>query len=282
MNIKTYLDSKYKAATASSYYKEWLAFKSYLEKEQIPINALIHDTIISYVEDLQSKGLQGHSINRKLAIIEQVYKALPLPKVNPVRGFRVQGQHKKALLAPLDYKQLSQYLSEFKASTAIQKRNRLILSLIHHQALKTSEIKALKLEHVKLKQAQIFIPSVLRSKARTLNLTALQVVWMSEYLAKNRLELPNPNRSNLFLSSGGSAQLTNSLLKLQKLVKKGLVSLQNLAHWRSSVIVYLLENNSLLAVQSKLGHRYASSTERYQIYAIKSLQESLKQHRPLN
>ena len=84
-----------------------------------------------------------------------------------------------------------------------------------------------------------------------------------------------------FITGGASKKLTNSLGKLKKQLQKKLPKLENLEHWRSSVIIHWLESQALLEVQQKLGHRFASSTEKYQIHAIKNLQKELLLHHPL-
>ena len=84
------------------------------------------------------------------------------------------------------------------------------------------------------------------------------------------------------LVTGGSSRSLRGLFKsvLDK-AKKELPALINLEHWRSSVIVHWLQHQPLLEVQEMLGHRFASSTERYQLQAVQSLQEALEKYHPL-
>lgn len=282
MEVLAFLAKKYKSKTAKSYYKEWEYFKAFILQLQIEVSAVTYLTILAYVSSLKEKGLGAKTVNRKLMIIELIFTHLELPKVNPVKGLRIKVAKEKPLAQPMDYTVLSEYLSVFSAKNAVESRNKVILSLIHYQALRLAEIKALKLEHIQLKSASLEVPSVLRSNSRTLALTALQIIYLQEYLSEYRTKLPNHKSSQLFISSGSSKSLANAMTSLQASVCRALPKLQNLGHWRTSVIVYWLESQSILSVQQKLGHRYASSTERYKVHSIKSLQEDLKLYHPLS
>ena len=51
---------------------------------------------------------------------------------------------------------------------------------------------------------------------------------------------------------------------------------------RSSVIAYWLKTHNLRQVQYMAGHKYVSSTERYQSNNLENLQSRLEQCHPLN
>ena len=281
MKIKTYLQSLYKSSTAASYYLEWLDFESFVNQLNISVESIDYQLLLDYVESLQKRNLKPISINRKLLIIELVFKYLLPNQANPVKGFRVKHKGRKPILEPLEISDLESFLNAFRIESVYQKRNHLILGLIHYQALRVGELKALKIEDLDLKRALITVPKVARNKSRILKLTALQVVGLQAYLLSTRPQLLQYPTNQLFITGGASKELNNSLMKLQKRVQKQLPKLQNLEHWRTSIIVHWLENSPLLEVQKRLGHCYPSSTERYKIHAVKSLREQLDVHHPL-
>jgi integrase/recombinase XerD len=213
--------------------------------------------------------------------MEQIYRNLLPDNPNPVKSLRVKTSGEVAVLQPLEIELLQQLLNQYPRENYYQKRNYLMLTLIHYQALRVGELKQLKVEDIDLKKATIYIPKNHRSNSRSLELTALQVLEIQDYLAQTRPLLLHYSTNQLFITGGSSENLNNSFLKLKTKLKKGLPQLQNLEHWRSSIIVHWLEHQPLLEVQAKLGHRYASSTERYKIHAIKDLQKELNQHHPL-
>ncbi|WP_052598406.1 tyrosine-type recombinase/integrase [Aureispira sp. CCB-QB1] len=279
--IKEYLETRHKMKTASSYYREWKDFESYLYQKNCSIQNVTYPLILNYVESLQKRSLKAKSINRKLMIIEKIYKHLLPNKNNPIKGLRVKTEGRSPLSEPIAIEDLSKLLKDLPRETAYQKRNVLMLSLIHHQALRVGEIKALKLQDIDLEKARIYVPKSNRSKSRSLELTALQVIELQDYIKTTRPELLQYKTNQLFITGGSSKSLQNSFLKLKKKLQKRLPKLKNLEHWRSSIIVHWLEHSPLLEVQQKLGHCYASSTERYKVYAVKNLQKALSVHHPL-
>jgi len=280
MNVNDYLSSKYKAKTAASYLLEWVQFEAFLVQINMLITVVNHQIILLFVNYLQEKQLSNRSINRSLMVIDLVFEGLKQIDPNPVRGLRLRMPKEKPLSEPLPYAVLLQCLSEFPMETPLERRNHLILSLMTYQGLNAAEIMSLKISDISLQKAQISIPSILRSNSRELDLNALQMLEIQAYLSEQR-PLFSSSEALLFPAFGGSKSLNNSMMNLKRQLKKRVPKLKNLAHWRSSVIVYWLENQSILDVQNKLGHRYPSSTERYKIHIIKSLQDDLNIHHPL-
>lgn len=280
MNAKDYLSSIYKGRSAYLIYLEWLDFENYLKSVQRMPENTDYSLILDYVASLQERNQNPLSINRKLRTIEKVFGGLKLIEPNPVRGLRLKNAQDKPLPEPIDYELLSQYLSDFPTETPMQFRNKLVLSLIHHQALRASEIKKLTIKDVHINKAQIEVSSIFRSNYRVLEVTALQLLDLQVYLSEIRPKF-TPQTELLFPGFNGVGDCHNSLMSLKKQLQQNLPKLQNLEHWRSSIIVHWLENQSILEVQQKIGHRYPSSTERYKIHAIKSLQEELNLHHPL-
>ena len=240
-----------------------------------------YSLLLEYIEHLRRRKLKAKSINRKLLILEQIFRFLQPKKTNPVKGFRVKTEGHSPIAEPIKIEKLEALLNTFPSENPYQKRNHLILSLIHHQALRIGEIKALKINNIDLQKATIQIPLVARNNSRTLELTALQVIELQDYLNHTRKELEQFKSNQLFITGGTGKELNNSFVKLKKKLQKRLPKLQNLAHWRSSIIVHWLEHSPLLEVKEKLGHRYASSTERYKIHSVKNLQQQLGVHHPL-
>jgi site-specific recombinase XerD len=280
MSIQSYLHRKHKAKTAQSYYQEWQDFERFIHQLNMSTKEVDYSLLLEYVEHLRRRKLKAKSINRKLLILEQIFDYLH-PLYNPVQGFRVKTEGNNPLAEPIEIEKLAKLLTSYPRENIYQKRNHLILSLIHYQALRVGEIKALKVNDIDLKKAEIQIPLAARNNSRILKLTALQIIELQDYLKHTREELLQFKSNQLFITGGVGKELNNSFLKLKKKVQKRLPKLQNFAHWRSSIIVNWLENSPLLEVKKKLGHRYASSTERYKIHAVKNLQQQLGVHHPL-
>lgn len=281
MNILNLLKEKYKTTTATSYFKSWKDFEIFCNTLTINILEIDYKLLLTYVEHLKERKHKAVSINRKLMILEKIYSHLLPTQNNPTKGFRVKSESRKPIQEPLEVADLQNVLNNLPTKKTYHKRNHLILSFIHFQALRCNEIEALEIQHIDLQNALLQVPKVGRNDSRNLELNALQIVEIQNYINETRSQLLQSKSSKLFLTGGNADTLTNSLAKFKKQLQKQLPRLQNLAHWRSSIIVHWLEHQPLLEVQAKLGHRYASSTEQYKIHAVKNLQQQLHLHHPL-
>jgi site-specific recombinase XerD len=72
------------------------------------------------------------------------------------------------------------------------------------------------------------------------------------------------------------------LLHLFKAIRKTNPEIQNPKQIRASAITNWLKNYNLRQVQYMAGHKYVSSTERYQLNNLDNLQSKLEKYHPLN
>ena len=186
-----------------------------------------------------------------------------------------------ALYEPIEIEELEAVLRAWSSEKVKDQRAKVVLSLLHCQALGAGDLAALELEHVDLERAILSVPSVGKSNSRELLLQANQIKLLDNYIHVVRPKLLVYETDKLLLTGGSSRSLRGLFKSVLDKAKKQLPALQNLEHWRSSVIVHWLQHQPLLEVQEKLGHRFASSTERYQLQAVKSLQEALEKYHPL-
>lgn len=281
MSIRTHLEGRYSPKTAAVYNKYWQAFLSYLEGLGMELEHINHALILEYIQSLQQLGQKAASVNTVLVVLEQAFDYLKIPANNPVQGLRVKKGTRRAIQEPLPVRALERLLKRQTGKKPSEQRNQVLLSLVHCQALNVGELGALRLEDVDLQNATLFVPSTGRNQSRELLLQALQIKQLDNYINLARPQLLRFSSQQLLLTGGRGLSLRGVVGHLNKQLKADLPSLQNLTHWRSSIIVHWLESVPLLEVQQLVGHRYASSTERYQIHAIKTLQAALKRHHPL-
>lgn len=163
----------------------------------------------------------------------------------------------------------------------------------------TEELSRLETGHVNLKEGKLYIPGNRRRNSRTLELKPFQILDLHQYLTETRpimLEeitkskpARKPDRINktrvkeqLFVSLNGSEHIKNSLLHLFRNVQKINPDITSAAQIRQSVITHWLKTRNLREVQYMAGHKYVSSTERYQTNNLDSLQSKLEKYHPLN
>ena len=181
-----------------------------------------------------------------------------------------------------DFDRLEKLYQSYPATDDRELRNKVILSLLVYQGITTDELHHLETDHVKLREGKLKIPGNKRSNGRVLHLQAFQVLDLQEYLLTVRPKLASKKEGQLFLSMEGKPELKNSLHHLFRALKKVEPQISSANQIRQSVIVYWLKNHNLRQVQYMAGHKYVSSTERYQQNNIEDLQKEVGKYHPLN
>ncbi|MBN2661131.1 MAG: tyrosine-type recombinase/integrase [Tannerellaceae bacterium] len=272
-------------------------------KDQQGIAQAQYNDLLSFIEHCRADGDSTKLINRKLLSIRKYYEYLQLTDKtikNPANGLYLKGNRKgipKDLLEQEELKQLYESYPVYDLRTA---RNKVILGLLVNQALTTSELKWLEPGHIKLRSGKIEIPGSKHSNGRTLKLESHQILELQEYLTRTRPAILKAIRENmswpgrkarkpdfklienqLFISMNGSGCIKNSLLHLTKGLKQMNPKVKDIKQIRQSVITWWLKQEDVRVVQYKAGHRYVSTTERYQAANLEDLEEALKQYHPL-
>ena len=106
------------------------------------------------------------------------------------------------------------------------------------------------------------------------------ILPIKTYLEETRLELlekRNLQSSYLFPAKKSS----DMVCKIVEAVKKIYPGLKDSRQIRASVIMNWLKTNNIRQVQYMAGHKYVSSTERYKMNNLVSLQSKLEKCHPL-
>jgi integrase/recombinase XerD len=262
-----------------------------------------YNDLLSFIEECLTDGDSTKLINRKLLAIRKYYEYLQLNDKtikNPANGLYLKGNRKgipKDLLEKEELKQLYESYPVYDLRTA---RNKVILGLLVNQALTTGELKRLEPEHIKPRSGKIEIPGSRHSNGRILKLESYQILELQEYLTQTRPAILKAIKENmswpgrkaakpdfkiienqLFISMNGSGCIKNSLLHLTNALKLINPKVKDIKQIRQSIIALWLKQEDVRTVQYKSGHRYVSTTERYQATNLEDLEEALKQYHPL-
>jgi len=271
-------------------------FLEWLEAENIENKVVRYNEIIAFIRHLQNK-YESRFINRVLLAVRHYYEFLKT-EVNPAAGIYQRGNKHKLPEHIIEHKKLKELYEKFEIKTNRDKRNRVILGLMIYQALTPEELRKLETKHIKLRQAKIYIPSGKHSGARTLEMNAVQLLDMQEYLLQTRPQMlaeitgkrsgRKPNiikaeelENRLFFSENGSENIKSSLYHLFRKIRKTDPQITSTKVIRSSVISHWLTEKNIRIVQYMSGHIYVSSTQRYRDYNIDELSKELKQYHPL-
>lgn len=261
-------------------------FLDWLTGEQINYLEVSYTDLLAYINHHKEKGNSKSTINGKLQGIKHFYNYLQqIEKVahNPAEELRIKGIIRRQPHDLLEWEELQQLYKNYPTSSITGKRNKAILGIMIYQGLNSGEVAAIELKDIKLEEAKVYVPSVGRSNSRTLKLESLQILQLQKYITSVRpvlLALTDRKSEKLFISSGGSERLDNSLNRLMKAAKKLNSKIKDPKQIRASVITYWLKHHGIRQVQYMTGHRYVSSTERYRTDNLETLQEQIDELHP--
>jgi integrase/recombinase XerD len=272
-------------------------------KEKVRLDQVDYNDLLTFIDQCRSGGDSTRLINRKLGAIRKYYEYLQHTDKtikNPASGLYLKGKRKGIPVNLLEKEELTDLYESYQVYDLRTARNKVILSLLINQALTTGELKLLEAAHIRLKSGKIEIPGSRHTGGRTLKLESHQILELHEYLTEIRpailkaiKEKPawpgrkarNPDfkliESRLFTSMNGGSCIKNTLLHLTNGLKLLNPKVKDIKQIRQSVIAWWLKGEDVRIVQYKAGHRYVSTTERYQLNNLEGLQREINEYHPL-
>lgn len=283
---------KLSQSSIDSYLKALTRLKEWAELENISLNQITHNEMLTYVQYKQSTNSQ-HSIQLILIRLKTYYNYLlenEIIEINPVHKIEIHGIERQKmyhLLTPKELETLYENYptlenTNYTSRQLARRRNKVIIGLLIWQGLNSKELSLLTTKHIHLREGRIHIPGARKSNPRELKLQPQQVFDLMDYLQNTLPELSSiPSKTEQYLlTSGQSNDLGNSLHRLVKHLKKINSNVTSLHQIRANVIINWLKKHNLRQVQYMAGHRYVSSTEAYQLNDIEDLQQALNKFHP--
>lgn len=282
--------------TYAGLFLEWLAGES-LSRQQVT-----HTEILDYADKLKQEGNSVNYINRNLLAIRYYFAWLQkenLADHNPAASIRLKGGLRSIPHDLLDWQELISLYESYMVKDERTQRNKTILSLLIFQGITSEELHKLEAYHIKLKEGKIHVPATGQTNSRILKLEAEQIMELYEYINVTRSKIlagqtstersgrkPNTfkeaeNIQQLFISMNGCENIKTSIYHLNQALRKFNPKYRNAVQIRQSVITEWLKEKDLRTVQYMAGHRYVSSTERYQSSNLEDLKEALNKHHPM-
>jgi integrase/recombinase XerD len=267
----------------------------WISSNEITVKEVDYKRFIDFVFQLKKE----HSPNltkRIILAVKHYYNHLDID-INPASGIHIRGQRNSILNDIVVYPEILELYKTYQTLTDRSKRNKVILGLIIYQGITTGELHHLEPNHIKLKEGEIYIVGHGNTNSRTLKLEAIQLLELQEYLLVIRprmldeLTANRPGRKpnkidpivydKMFFSENGNKNIKPSLYHLFRSIKKTYPKITSGKVIRSTVIAEWLKTRDVRIVQYMAGHRWVSSTEKYNVYNLKELKESLNKHHPL-
>lgn len=235
------------------------------------------------------KGRTGSHLYKvsRLAAIRYYYRYLKhigLIAENPASGLYLRGRKTTVPHDLLSGGQLETLYESCPSGGLAGKLNKALLGILIYQGMGTGEVSRLEPCHLHVREGKVEIPGSRRTNGRILNLEARQLLDLQEYTLQVRHKIqaltgkPSPY---LFISLGQGDSLRNSLENLIGNLQKQHDWLRNARQIRRSRISLWVKQYDIRQVQYMAGHKYVSSTERYQSTNLEDLHKELEKLHPL-
>jgi integrase/recombinase XerD len=245
---------------------------------------------MSYIKHSQKKGKSKLNIQHELLAIPHYFNYLVKAgkiKSNPAQGVYVRGIARRLPHDLAEYDELVKLYENYPVTDIRDQRNKVILGLLIFQALTIEELETLEAGHINLREGKIKISGTDRTNERTLKLEASQVFELQEYLNKTRNRIlygPKVNEpekiTQLIIGMEGGRALSGEVAWMMRRLKHPKV--RQASQIRASLIAEWTRRYDVRIVQYMSGHKYVSSTERYQATHLEDLKEQLSKYHPLN
>ena len=270
-------------------YLEWLA------KQEKKAEDIDYQAFTDFIFQLK-KEKTVNLTKRIILAVRHYYESLEIDK-NPASGIHIRGSRKSILNDIVLYSELLELYNTYQTLDDRAKRNKVILGLLIYQAITTGELHQLEPRYIKLKEGKIYIPGHGNTNGRSLKIETAQLLELQEYLIVIRPRMlanitayrsgRKPNKINpiiknkLFFSENGNDNIKQSLYHMFRAIKKTHPKIASGKIIRSTIIAEWLKTKDIRIVQYMAGHRWVSSTERYNVFNLQELKDSLKKHHPL-
>jgi integrase/recombinase XerD len=257
-------------------------FKTWCESEKIEFEKVGYNELLAFVQYCQIQGNKINTIRMKIKSLSHYFEFLERAE-NPAMLIKLQGQTRQIPHNLLDEEELKAIYELQHTKGLAGKRTKVLLSLVIFQAVAPIELERIELKDVDLLEAKIYIPATRTTNSRTLDLKPFQLLLFQDYMLnirKDILKKFNRESEKLLVSMGVSQneKLTNVIAQTIKKIKQQYPKLKGTEQLRQSVISIWVQQHGLRKAQYMAGHKYVSSTERYNVDKFAELKTELDKY----
>lgn len=289
-SFKDYLTGKeFSESTIRIYENGIKEFLEWIDKHHYPVENIRYADLMNYIKYSHKKGKSKTNVQHQLLAIRHYFHYLVKTwkvKSNPAQGVYIRGIARRLPHDLVEYDELMKLYENYQVTDIRDQRNKVILSLLIFQAVTIEELELLEPRHINLREGKIKIPGTDRTNERVLKLEASQVFELQEYLNKTRNRIlygpkvTDPEKiKQLIIGMEGATRLAGEVGWMMKRLKHEKV--KHASQIRASTIAEWTRKNDIRVVQYMSGHKYVSTTEKYQATHLEDLQEQLRKYHPL-
>lgn len=269
--------------TVALYTKSIGHFLAWLEAENLATATFGYNDLLDFMRHCHAKGVTKRSVHGVLGVVRHYCNYLIVEgkrNDNPAAGIFIKGLVRKLPTNLLSTEEMEELFRQYSIQLNVDGSKKIMFGLMVFQALTVGEIMKLQGHHIKLQDGKIFIKGTKRSNERLLELKAVQITEIQNYLSRNKFK-----EGAIFMEQIkkplSERNINNRIQHMFGQLKKLDPKVINAKQIRSSVITEWLRKNNLRQTQYMAGHKWVSSTERYQANNLDDLQNELKNHHPM-
>ena len=286
---KNYLEkNSYSIKSIPTYQKAKERFNEWCKKYGTTAIEIDYKTFLQYIQHLKATQIKPRTLKNYINNLKIYFNYLVETNQrfeNIIENINIKGVKKEVKQSTFTSDELENFYFEYKelySKTLSEKRNRIIIGLLIYQGLTTRNIEDLKVKNIQLYKGKIDVLGTKKSNGRTLELKSWQLMELMEYIDKIRPEFTHEKQTDkLFTTLGKSNSLQNIFRKINKQLREINNKYINVNQIRTSVIINWLSQYNLRKTQYFAGHKFISSTEKYQQDDLESLHETINLYHPL-
>jgi integrase/recombinase XerD len=278
-----YLTSKKLSAnTVHTYSKAIEKFTSWCEADGTDPEGFGYNDVLAFIQAMRDHGSTVKAVHGVLNVLRHYGRFLVADSKrtdNPAEGIFMQGVARKLPANLLDSEAMEALYKNYALQLHVDAGKKMMLGLLVFQGLRTEEIKRVQRKDLQLGEGKIFIRGTKRTNERWLSLQAVQIPVIQSHLQTIKAKAgPILQQENNGQKS--EQNVVNQIAWIFKQLKQLNPSVTNAKQIRGSVITEWLRKYPLREVQYMAGHKYVSSTERYQVSGLEDLQQAINEHHP--
>lgn len=190
MTFTEYLQTKkFTKVTVNSYSKYNERFLKWLAEEELQVETFTYNDLLEFMRHCKNKGVTKNTVHMILGIVRHCCNYLIQEgkrSDNPAAGVFIKGLVRKLPTNLLSTEDMEELYKQYQVQLNVDSSKKIMLGLMIYQGLTVSEIMKLQSHHIKIKDGKIFIKATKRSNERLLELKALQITELQNYLTQNK------------------------------------------------------------------------------------------------
>jgi len=263
--FREYLVAKgYTPKSIASFVYSTEKFLVWLQAQHVLPQYATYNRLVAYVKHLKKRGNSSRYINGQLNGIKHYFDhlhSMGLVPDNPVIGLHIKGVKRRLPHGILTKEQL---LKIYQECPSKYPEDKVLVGLMVFQGLRQRELARMQAQDLDLEKMQVFVVGDKRTASRYIPLDKHQLAHLEAYfkghdrLLKKSIKY-HINRLTSYLNS----------------------HVDSLRQLRASVITNWLKGHNLRETQYLSGHKYISTTEKYQRVRPEALQRAVELYHPL-